>query len=318
MITLRKKPLLLHYFVTTACNCCCGFCDIHRRPAQTAMLPDVLDNLRKARKLGAWFADFTGGEPLLFKALPEVLREARKLGFVTSVTTNGILLAARAQELAGLIDLPRVSLDGTKAIHNRLRGADCFDAVLEGLAAARKAGLRPDILFTLTEENQGEIEGVYTIARRFRTQLILDPAFSYFNNPSYASLDALLRRWSRHRHVYVNGGLLKLRAAGGNSTTRPACRVMDAVIVIGPDNRLLVPCYHHAQEGLPIRNDLDTLWKSEPVRALRKKQGRFPFCEGCAINCYLDPSFCFRADLHFLHSMLPKAKYALNRWLLPF
>ena len=41
-------------------------------------------------------------------------KEALKLGFVTSVTTNGLLLADRAEELKGLIRLPRLSLDSAE------------------------------------------------------------------------------------------------------------------------------------------------------------------------------------------------------------
>lgn len=316
MFSPIRKPLLLHYYVTTSCNCRCSFCDIPGPDAATARLEEVAANLEGARRLGARFVDFTGGEPLLFKALPDALRKARSLGMITSVTTNGILLGQRARELSGLIRLPRLSLDGTEATHNAIRGRDCYAAALEGLRACRGWPVRPDILFTLTPENRDDIGHVHEIARKHGTILILDPVFSYFANPDFGTLDALLRRWVRKPGVYVNTAFLRLRRAGGNHIDSPVCRAGDAVIVVSPNNELLTPCFHKQQGAFPILEPLDELWNRSDVREARKEQGLLGPCEGCAINCYMDPSFCYRLDRYFAWSLLPKIRYAVGKFLL--
>jgi MoaA/NifB/PqqE/SkfB family radical SAM enzyme len=275
----------------------------------------IKENLSAARKLGAKFVDFTGGEPLLFHDLPDALREAKKLGFITSVTTNGLLLKKRAEELKGLIDLPRLSIDGSETVHNSIRGVDCYKAAVEGLAEAVKVGLRYDIIFTLTKENGSEIEHVYSLARQNKAILILDPSFKYFGNDDAREQDELLRKWSWRRGVYVNTAFLSLREAGGNSTEKPVCKAGDAVIVISPDNKLLLPCFHASQEEIEISGRLEKVWKDIGVMKSRKMAGRYGACEGCSINCYMDPSFCYQVNGYFFRSMIAKAKYSFEKYL---
>ena len=53
-------------------------------------------------------------EPLLRQALPDILSHAKSLGLITSLITNGRLLAQRAKELTDL-DYLSVSVDGIKS-----------------------------------------------------------------------------------------------------------------------------------------------------------------------------------------------------------
>ena len=49
--------------------------------------------------------------------------------------------------------------------------------------------------------------------------------------------------------------------------------------------------------------------KSKVLANERIKEGTYPFCEGCTISCYLDPSFHFKLDRYFAMSILSKAEY---------
>jgi cyclic pyranopterin phosphate synthase len=98
-------------------------------------------------RLGVRELRFTGGEPLLRPGLARIVAAAAELAPRPdiSLTTNGVGLARRAQELARAgVDRLNVSLDTLrrdrfKAITRRDRLGD----VLDGLAAARAAGLSP-------------------------------------------------------------------------------------------------------------------------------------------------------------------------------
>ncbi|MBL8027302.1 MAG: radical SAM protein [Fibrobacteres bacterium] len=312
-MTLFHKPLLLHYYVTTACNCRCSFCNIPMQKGSTAKIEEIKSNLAHAKRLGVRFVDFTGGEPLLFNDLPEALREAKKNKLITSVTTNGVLLKKRASDIAGLIDLPRISLDGSENIHNDIRGVDCYGAAVEGLGEAVKNGIKFDIIFTLTEKNRDEIEHVYQVARKHNAILILDPAFSYFGNDNYIELDEILHKWRWRRGVYVNTAFLSLRKSGGNRVDNPVCKTGKGVIVVSPDNNLLLPCFHAQQSKVPINGNLTEVWNSKLVKAERKLAGTYGACDGCAINCYMDPSFCYQLNGLFVRSLLAKGKYVLDK-----
>ena len=98
-------------------------------------------------RLGITKVRFTGGEPLLAKHLDEIIAATAALRPrpELALTTNGVMLADRAEALARAgLDRVNVSLDSVDrrhfaAITRRDRLAD----VLAGLAAAHAAGLRP-------------------------------------------------------------------------------------------------------------------------------------------------------------------------------
>jgi cyclic pyranopterin phosphate synthase len=92
----------------------------------------------------------TGGEPLLRKGLPELLKRLRKINGIHDIalTTNGILLPKLAEELkeAGM-DRITVSLDTLDdTLFGKINGRGVgVQPVLKGLEAAHRAGLKVKI-----------------------------------------------------------------------------------------------------------------------------------------------------------------------------
>jgi len=314
-----KKPILLHYYITNRCNARCVFCDIwQERPKIDAVLKDVTANLRQARAAGCRFVDFTGGEPLLHPDLPEFLRQAKKIGLMTSVTTNCLLFEERVKELTGLIDLPHFSIDADDAaLHDKIRGCQSYDKVIKSIDTAIANRIYPDLLFTYTDENIDAVEGVWRLARKKRLMLILDPVFAIWG-PDKVSSDTHRKamEFAKRRGVYLNGAHLLLRAKGGNRARDPICRAASSTIVITPNNELTLPCYHHRCASVGINGELLKALKSDERINAVNKEGRYAFCEGCHINCYFDPTYQTMSGKFFRESIKSKAKYALTKYIL--
>lgn len=84
---------------------------------------------------------FTGGEPLLRHDLFELLARAKRRGISTQITTNGLgLTSDRLNTLRAVVDVLRVSVDGFRETHNRLRGSNNFDTVLRNAVRAVEIG----------------------------------------------------------------------------------------------------------------------------------------------------------------------------------
>ncbi|MDW8416694.1 MAG: radical SAM protein, partial [Bacteroidia bacterium] len=319
---LFSRPVLCNYYLTYRCNASCGFCDIWEKPSPYASIENVAQNLRDLRRLGVRIIDFTGGEPLLHRQLPVFLEMAQRMGFLTTVTTNTLLYPKRARELAGKIDMLHFSLDAaTPEKHDAMRGGvPCFSFVQESIQVARQLGERPDILFTVTSTNWTEIEAVYRqFAEPNKLILILNPIFAYNqvgDSELSSEIMAELRRWARRRYVYLNEAFLRLRESGGNSSRAPVCRATSAVVVISPSNELLLPCYHAHEMGyrFPIRGNLYELFYSPSVEHLRQLEGRFSFCEGCVVNCYMEPSFSVEISSYFWASLPSTIRYIREKW----
>ncbi len=314
---LIRRPVLANYYLTYRCNARCWFCDIWERPSPYATPEAVKRNLTDLRRLGVRVVDFTGGEPLLHRQLPQFLRWAKELGFITTVTTNTLLYPKTAADLQGLIDMLHFSLDSPdEEAHNRSRGVACFSFFEKSLDIARRLGERPDILFTVTSKNIHEIEEVYRRwALPYDLVLILNPVFSYHDIHDSLSSEDLqtLRRWARRKNIYLNLAFIRLREMGGNHVDAPVCRAASSSIVISPDNRLVLPCYHLEKHSLPIEGNLYELWRSAEVQRLVAMEGRYPECEGCVINCYMEPSFSVSLNRYWLLSLPSTLKYAWEK-----
>jgi GTP 3',8-cyclase len=143
----------LRVSLTDRCNLRCTYCmpaeGLLWSVAEQLLDPDEIIRLVRiaVAGLGITRVRFTGGEPLLAKHIDEIVAATAALRPrpELALTTNGVLLADRAEALARAgLDRVNVSLDSVDqrhfaAITRRDRLAD----VLAGLAAAHAAGLRP-------------------------------------------------------------------------------------------------------------------------------------------------------------------------------
>lgn len=242
------------------------------------------------KDIGIQFIDFTGGEPLLKEGFPEILEFAKALGFPTVFATNGILYAEYSKSMKGLVDCINFSLDTLDhKKYRQRRGVDELDKVLMGIETAQHLGQKMSLLVTVDEDNIHELDDLYTFAKKIRCQMNINPVFSYFKNECFTepAVNHLLD-FAHRNPVYINQEQISLILEGGNKTKAPRCRAISKNIVISPEGYLLLPCYHKAIKRVPIAGSLADAYNSEIVREIQPKEGSYPFCEGCTINCYMD------------------------------
>lgn len=314
------KPVVCNYYVTYRCNAACGFCDIWQQPSPLLREEDVARNLDDLRRLGVRIVDFTGGEPLLHPRMDRLLAMAKRRGFLTTLTTNGLLYPKRAEKLRGLVDLLHFSIDSpVPHEHDASRGVRCFDKLLESVAVALALGERPDLLFTVTNHNAHHLDTIYEeISRPNGLILIVNPLFEY--NGLGEGLDegvmAKARAFGKKPYVYLNPAFLTLRERGGNDPANPDCRAVTTSVVISPFDELVLPCYHAGLEKLPIGGRLYDLWHSDRVAWHRAMEGRHAACVGCAVNCYFEPSMGLDPSSGYFWESLPsKARYVWTKFV---
>ncbi len=310
---LIKHPVLCNYYVTYRCNAKCGFCDIWEKPSPYVTLDNVLENLSALKKLGVKVIDFTGGEPLLHQQIDQFFALAKEMGFITTLTTNALLYPKFAERLKGKVDMLHFSLDtADKEKHDTMRGVACFDFVMESITLAKSLGERPDILFTVFEENKQDIPAVYEqICLPNDLVLILNPAFEYNKVGDRLSSETLdeLTYWGKKKNVFLNQAFVELRRDGGNHVADPVCKAASTTLVISPENELILPCYHLGERSFPIQGNLESLYHSTEVQRQIATEGKLPACEGCTINCYMQPSFSVETSKYFWKSLPSTIKY---------
>ena len=178
----RGRPLAdLRISVMDRCNFRCPYCMPRETfgagyrflPAAERLSFDEITRLARAFAAeGVRKVRLTGGEPLLRTGLADLVGELSSIAGLEdlALTTNGVLLAQHAAELAAQ-GLTRVtvsldSLDPTTFRHMN-GGFDGLDRVLDGIRAALEAGLAPVKVNAVVQRgvNDGE---VLELARHFR------------------------------------------------------------------------------------------------------------------------------------------------------
>ncbi|MGH3613154.1 MAG: GTP 3',8-cyclase MoaA [Pseudonocardia sp.] len=160
----------LRISLTDRCNLRCSYC----MPAEGLDWMDRAEQLTDdelvaligiaVRDLGVQELRFTGGEPLLRRGLEDIIAASAALEPRPdiSLTTNGVGLARRAQALADAgvnrlnISMDTLRQDRFATITRRDRLSD----VLDGLAAARAAGLDPIKINTVLLRGMNDDEAV--------------------------------------------------------------------------------------------------------------------------------------------------------------
>jgi MoaA/NifB/PqqE/SkfB family radical SAM enzyme len=234
----------------------------------------------------------------------------------TSITTNTLLYPKYAEKLAGKVNLLHFSLDSPdEEEHNRIRKVDCYKSLFKSIEIAKSLGEFPDILFTVTNETYKKLPRMHELASKHGIVLLVNPVFSYFGNPglSTEAIDFIDDYCDGKMDVYLNKGFMKLRNDGGNDIKNPSCKAVSRVIVISPDNEILLPCYHFANEKIKIDKSIEEIRKSEKIKYFTGNEGRFDFCQGCTVNCYFEPSFAFPTNLYAISSLTSKFKYSYNK-----
>ncbi len=140
----------LWFHTGTICNLSCSFCLEGSKPGDNRLeqitLEDARPIMREALDLGAQQFSFTGGEPFVNKAFPDILAHALDHRPCLVLTNGTAPLRKRLEAIRALSGKPnkvrfRISLDSPDpAVHDAERGQGAFAVSLESMRLLHEAG----------------------------------------------------------------------------------------------------------------------------------------------------------------------------------
>jgi MoaA/NifB/PqqE/SkfB family radical SAM enzyme len=182
---LSKRPLYCSWQVTYRCNFSCSFCGYwkmeHRRERELS-LSDFALAARKLRQLGPMLVSLAGGEPLIRKDLPQIVRAVSAYHF-PFVTTNGWLVTPKkARELfnSGLM-YAVISLDfADEKLHDQNRGKEgafkrAVQAVRFFVEAKNSKIQKVNVTAVLLKDNVDQIEKLIVLTGKLGAEFTLQP-----------------------------------------------------------------------------------------------------------------------------------------------
>lgn len=192
-----KAPLVVSLAVSSRCNLRCAHCyaaSTQEVMADNLTQEEILAILRQLRALEVFDVAITGGEPLWYKDIYDVLSEAKRLGLYVCLNTNGTLVTrAIARRLGATgVDVVKVSLDSaTPNVHDAFRGQPrTWERSVNGIRCLVQEGVRTDVhtvISTDSAESTSDIDAILDLARESQvTRVHFDKVFSTgrtTNNP---------------------------------------------------------------------------------------------------------------------------------------
>ncbi|MQY69338.1 MAG: radical SAM protein, partial [Firmicutes bacterium] len=167
--------LFLALWVTNKCNLRCKMCDFWKTNpptfSQELSTEEWYSVIDSAAKMHTRIIVITGGEPFLRPDIFQILGRIREKEMTYHICTSGTLLnRATIEKLKHSPPTSvTISLDSHRAeIHNELRGADCFDTVVEGIRVLKKnlPSIKIGINYLLCRQNFRDIERMVPFAKR--------------------------------------------------------------------------------------------------------------------------------------------------------
>lgn len=151
-------PVVVYFKVTGCCNLKCSFCSQAEAKKINMDLNEAKTLLTELKRIGVISINYTGGEPLVYPYIEELLEFGSALGFEQTLVTNAINIFKKEKVLK-YINTIGISLHGVPKVHDKLCNIDgAFKIVENNIDKLLKEypNINVNINYTLTSENINE------------------------------------------------------------------------------------------------------------------------------------------------------------------
>lgn len=154
----------------SSCNCRCVMCDIWKanQTKEEISVEELEKHLPAFRKLGVRRVALSGGEALLHSNLWKFCELLHSIGIKISLLSTGITLKSHAANVVKYCDDVIVSLDGSPAVHSRIRNLPrAFEKLEEGVKSLKAIDrdFRVTARTVLQRQNFRDLPGIIRTAK---------------------------------------------------------------------------------------------------------------------------------------------------------
>lgn len=285
----NKNPETAILMINTKCNLKCSFCDLYKdnKEMKFDKIKYILDELKK---LKIKYLAITGGEPLFHKDISKIINYAYKLGYSISLATNGLLIKNNLNTL-NKVNFISISLDGIKETHNKLRNADIYNKVVDGIKSLKKLKKnkkrRIEINFVVTNKNIKDLKKVYLLSKRLNTLFNFWPVNGHKelalknkdNINQYLKFLKFLKKKKFPKDLeYYYNTLHYL-----NNKIKVRCLGLKTQFAIDVNGNILPCCVWNKNLvlGNIFKKDIKKVWYSRKAEKIRKNISNFKCNEDC-------------------------------------
>jgi MoaA/NifB/PqqE/SkfB family radical SAM enzyme len=279
----------------------------------TEQIKDLIDQIAD---LGVLALSFTGGEPTLRKDLPELIYHAGvEHNLMNGIASNGYLLPKllRENKLEGL-DYALLSLDYPKAeLHDKWRGINTFNNVLESIKLVNKNNIKPIISTVVMKDNIRYLKSMCELAEKLNCSIEIYPCEDIIRDfpegsfqiedineliPDISLWAKIVRSLRKNfKNILTDSISIEVVEKGGfggypsyhQKVLR--CHVAESYLFVSHNGLIHYPCKIHPTVSFnALKLPISTIYNSLEVREIMKKHDSYSFCENCRLGCAIASS----------------------------
>lgn len=204
----RHYPLVLMLEPLHACNLACAGCgrivEYEDTYYDKMTLQECLDSVDEC---GAPIVSVCGGEPLIYKPTPDLLRGCFERGKHVQLCTNAILLDRFMEKIPPHPNLTiQVHLDGMRETHDRVVCQEgVFDAIVPQMKRAVERGYRVSTNTTIYKDTSlAELEELFTMLDGMGVHgFLITPGYAYevLDNDIYLAKQEVHEKFRKIREI---------------------------------------------------------------------------------------------------------------------
>ncbi|MCY0933937.1 radical SAM protein [Streptomyces sp. H34-S4] len=193
-----SKLAKLMLWMNSGCNARCRMCDIWReKPGRTLTVADIARWAPEWREVGIGTVVLCG-ESLMHPDVWPVVSEIRHQGIRVELLSNGLLLTRHAREVGTYCEVLRVSLDGPRAVHDRMRNVPrAYDRLRSGIAALREAfpSFPVDARCAVHRQNYQHLSATVDAAKELGVRSLSFSGTDVYNEEAFRRFDTIDQRY---------------------------------------------------------------------------------------------------------------------------
>ncbi|MCK4259325.1 MAG: radical SAM protein [Halanaerobiales bacterium] len=168
----------INFMLTRRCNSKCRYCYLNAQEESTEKeleLEKIYMFLECYKQNRGKSIQFTGGEPLLYPHIEEVLRYANKLGLWVTLFTNGLLLDDDIFiRIKDNVNHFVISLDGPEKVHDFNRGVKkAYQSIIKVLELFKEHKVSYSIQMTIDKFNIEYIDEIGELASNYCAKIVI-------------------------------------------------------------------------------------------------------------------------------------------------
>ena len=307
-----SSPIQASFAVTLRCTCRCDYCDWWKYNQEDLNTSDTKRVIYQIARLGVLHVGISGGEPMLRPDLPELIKYAKSLGMMVSISTNGMISNKKMYKelMKSGLDTFTFSIDGSTAkIHEAFRKSCPFDKVISSLSLAinlrRREGYstRINTTTTINRVNAVELNDIYEMCQGLGADhcnfqpiwpVMKDKKFFKKFGFTKSDKDSALLKTARKALSGMKKSNIKRYSRmlpdfylNYDKVRRIECYAGRAFIYVDARG-ILYPCVPLAEPfGSLLDSGSTALLKTTAAKTLIKRASRQD-CIGCSLNCHME------------------------------